>query len=358
MENLKKRDSVIDIAKGILIILMLIGHNSLCQGPLRLFIYSFHMVGFVLFSGYFFKKGTLTKQWGGAVKGLLRPYLCFSLFVIGWMLLFFGRDAAFRQFLCQLAGMSFWANIFTDVGSVGAIYFVLILFGAKVLYALLQKICRGKVFVTTIMVLLLSLAGVWLGKHGWWLPWSFDLALYVLVFYHIGYLLKKYEIFSRMKKHLYVLIPLILLWGYQISSGSMEIFFRDYEPYLLVVLGAAAGNVALYWFSYVLHKCRYIAVPLCFAGRQTFWILMAHTFMQMYVIGRMQDIPAVHTLWFGAASIVFDLVSGCLLGFLLQKRKMFVAKTQNVLQTDGGSHDVEGDLAVHQTGGSLKQHVK
>ncbi len=38
---------------------------------------------------------------------------------------------------------------------------------------------------------IITYIGVLLGKNGYWLPWSLDIALYSLIFFHIGYLLKK-----------------------------------------------------------------------------------------------------------------------------------------------------------------------
>ena len=51
----KERDNTIDIAKGIAIILMCIGH-SYCPEQLCTFIYLFHMPFFFMISGWFWKE--------------------------------------------------------------------------------------------------------------------------------------------------------------------------------------------------------------------------------------------------------------------------------------------------------------
>lgn len=54
-ENLQKRIGYIDIARGIAIILMIIGH-VIGQGKNKNFIFSFHMPLFIIISGIFFKE--------------------------------------------------------------------------------------------------------------------------------------------------------------------------------------------------------------------------------------------------------------------------------------------------------------
>ena len=78
----KKRIEYIDIAKGITIILVIIGH-SLNDGILRQYIYSFHMPLFYILNGYFFKKQENKKIVEKGIKRLLLPYLITSLIILG-----------------------------------------------------------------------------------------------------------------------------------------------------------------------------------------------------------------------------------------------------------------------------------
>lgn len=75
------RNEIIDIAKAIGIILMVIGHTR-CPEYLRHLIYLFHMPLFFLFSGYFFnqkylhdKRMFIKKK----IKSLYLPYVKWSL---------------------------------------------------------------------------------------------------------------------------------------------------------------------------------------------------------------------------------------------------------------------------------------
>ena len=105
------RDTAIDATKGILIILMLIGHFPL-DGRLRMIIYSFHMTAFVFLSGYFYKKGQSTvKMLVHVFRIFLIPYVIFVGGVIikninNWSISYL--TGAVKQYLL---GISFSARI-------------------------------------------------------------------------------------------------------------------------------------------------------------------------------------------------------------------------------------------------------
>ena len=77
-------NTVISIAKGIAIILMVAGH---AEGPglLTNFIYTFHMPLFFMAAGYFFSRKYLSDPWtfvSKRVKGLYFPFLKWSVFFL------------------------------------------------------------------------------------------------------------------------------------------------------------------------------------------------------------------------------------------------------------------------------------
>ena len=85
-----KRDTVISIAKGIAIILMVIAHAE-APGWLCKFIFEFHMPLFFITAGYFFSlkylndEATFVKK---RVKGLYWPFVKWSVFFLvihNWM---------------------------------------------------------------------------------------------------------------------------------------------------------------------------------------------------------------------------------------------------------------------------------
>ena len=85
--ELKERDRSIDIAKGIGIFLMVMGHTISNKIALQ-WIYSFHMPLFFFLSGVFHSQGKNYKEFlEKKVKTLLVPYFFFSIILFLFFLI-------------------------------------------------------------------------------------------------------------------------------------------------------------------------------------------------------------------------------------------------------------------------------
>ena len=80
MDSVTKRLDFIDVAKGIGIILVVLGHCLAygCQNRLFTMIYAFHMPLFFFLSGFLFKNKDSGSYLSGKVKTLLIPMVCFQ----------------------------------------------------------------------------------------------------------------------------------------------------------------------------------------------------------------------------------------------------------------------------------------
>ncbi len=85
-----------------------------------------------------------------------------------------------------------------------------------------------------------------MGQAGYWLPWSLDVALYVLIFYQLGICFRKYKLLTMVKRCPMCYFLLSQIWAYMIYRGSMEIAVRNYGNYGLVVIGSVSGTLLLY----------------------------------------------------------------------------------------------------------------
>lgn len=74
-----KRLDWIDIAKGIAIILVIVGHTVPNPSPLRHAIFSFHMPVFFILAGYTFRPKPWRVLLSGSVSRLLVPYVILAL---------------------------------------------------------------------------------------------------------------------------------------------------------------------------------------------------------------------------------------------------------------------------------------
>lgn len=268
----RKRDNTIDVVKGILIISMIVGHFNI-DSTLRMIIYSCHMIAFVFFSGYFYKKGT--NLWHMA-KSFLMPYGFFGVIYL-FSKCYGGTLQQYWDTIKQIMlGMSFSKNVLTNVGLIGSMYFVLMLFIIRLLYQAINRIVPND-FSCILVCLCISWGGVALGKAGYWLPWSFDVACYAIIFYMIGHFFQKYGIMDKVQANHVIYFLLCPVWVYMIYAGSMEIAIRNYGSYGLVIIGSVCGVLMVYKFcGYINREMPVLAGVLGRIGRSTMYILIVH----------------------------------------------------------------------------------
>ena len=95
----KSRIEYIDIARGIAILLMIVGH-AIKPGLKYAFIFSFHMPLFIIVSGFFYRDKSFKSTLLNIIKKLIVPYvLCafivnylVSLKIYGFTYAYIGRD--------------------------------------------------------------------------------------------------------------------------------------------------------------------------------------------------------------------------------------------------------------------------
>jgi fucose 4-O-acetylase-like acetyltransferase len=152
-----KRDTIISIAKGIAIILMVIAHAE-APGWLCKFIFEFHMPLFFITAGFFFSKKYLTDEATFVkkrVKGLYWPFVKWAVFFLilhNWMFDIgilnevYGNEkgGVLHPWSAHQIQQNLW-NIFTAMGGYdaflcGAFWFFRGLFVASILYLIIYKV--------------------------------------------------------------------------------------------------------------------------------------------------------------------------------------------------------------------------
>ena len=266
-----KRDHAVDLLRAGLIVSMVAGHFSL-DPAFRGILYSVHMPAFILVSGYFHQPVTpenFGRQLWRAVKSL-RYYLLYALLFMA------GHPPA--DWLRLPLGVSYARRLLADVPSVGPVYFFLLLFAVKMIYLLIDRAP-----VTWLRYALLAgcvIGGAALGRVELWLPWSADVALFCVAFYHAGALLRKYRVAEWAEAHPWCYFLLSPVWLYMVKRGSLELAVRNYgEDCGLAVLGSCCGFLVLLLLSGYL--CRALPGKLVAllgkAGEATGYILILHT---------------------------------------------------------------------------------
>lgn len=271
------RDNSIDTAKGILILMMVLGHYSI-DSTLRAIIFSCHMAAFVTLSGYFYNTdrpiSTTLKR---MTNTFLKPYAIAASLAITFQQESWDLSFIKTKILQYLIGMSFSKKVFTGFDSVGPIYFILLLFTVRLLYMAIDLLI-SKESTKWAIVLVISLAGVLCGIKGYWLPWSMDVACYALVFYKIGLFLRENDLLSVLRDIPALYFILAPIWAYMIYSGSMELAIRNYGQYGLAIIGAVCGTLLVYMLSsYIWNNTRFAGKVLAITGKASLYVLIAHT---------------------------------------------------------------------------------
>ncbi len=308
-----RRDQTLDIMRAILIVLMILGHKTV-NANFRSIVYSIHMMAFVFISGYFYKpaeKNTALGRIANTFAVTLKPYAFFSLIYI-----LINHNGIRNELVTLVLGMSYSKNIFTDAASVGPIYFLLLLLCVKVIYMILDLLPLNALEKTA-ACLGVSLAGVYLGNKGYWLPWSLDCGLYAVIFYHAGFYCRKNQILKKLSERPYMYFFLSAVWVYMIWQGSMELAVRKYSDYGTAVVGCLCGIAVLYLLCRYLERTLPAALKtiIAWTGRSTLYILIIHTLFagRIYLF--------IHNLGLANKNIfnfTFGLILQLLLGMLLQ----------------------------------------
>ncbi len=306
----QKRSPSIDIMRAFLIILMIIGHSYYKYWGLSKFIYSFHMMAFVIISGYFYKKQENTCE--ALLKSLksLIPYAIFGILFIIF------TNADFKtNILTVICGISFTKNLLTEIPAIGPAYFILLLFLVKVIYIFIDK-CDNA-FIKNFIVLGTLILSVYLNNFGFWLPWSFDCALFSIIFYHLGVLLRKFDILNKCKEIPWIYFVLSCIWAFMIFSGAMEIAMRNYGNLGITILGVLSAFIISYLLcenlSTILPK--FIIKTLTLIGQSTLHILIFHTLFS----GKINDFLQ-NSLYLNSQNIFhlgFSVIIQVLIGVLI-----------------------------------------
>ena len=286
----KKRIDWVDCAKGIAIILVIIGHtitfDTESQRLARGVIFSFHMPLFFILSSLTFKFSESSQDFVRKTKK------AFFHLVIPFLVLFGIRIAidVAKNFstIDPISYISFRINQLVyssgvavkvggaDVAAIGMLWFLIVLFCSRTFYDYLHLKLKPAAFYVLIAVC--SVIGLLLCNIQW-LPLSFDVALSILPLLLFGTLLKKINI-ERLPV-LFMLISLGL-WAatffsvYYGNYGYMELSARRYTLFPLCYVTAIAGTMFVSYIGHYISKLFFIGKGLVWLGKYSLYLYMVH----------------------------------------------------------------------------------
>lgn len=299
-----KRDSLIDILKGLGIICMVAGHSG---APITQFIYLFHMAIFFIASGYCFKENCssdikeVKEFFKRKIISLWFPYVLWTA-IYSLLHNFFIKINVYTDnplLLQYVSGthiniMEKWnliditKNIIkafllhggTQLG--GAFWFLAILFEISIAYCIIdffiKKIINKKaVWAQSIIAVLLLILGYlcYLSHNRFW---GVDRVFSYYILYHGGFLLKKYNISALIYKKsrlLCVIISLLILLLAN-QKGSIALDDNSYENPLYLLTVSYVGWQLLYEISYYLSKIDVLKKIMIGVGQNTLSVVILH----------------------------------------------------------------------------------
>lgn len=260
------RIEYIDIAKGLGMILVVIGHCINGKTFPGTWINSFHMPLFFILSGLCFsekKYPTFLPFLKKRVKTLLLPCIYFSVLVTS---------------LSTLTHSKFTFHRLIEQTLPGALWFVFILFLAEIVYYFIQQYNKKKIY-TFICLFLCLLIGITLNRVGFKLSHSLCSTFTATFYYGLGHILKNniYQLSLYNKKILFVslslCLPGILVL---ITNQSIDLCGNNIpNPELLYIIVSISGSLGLMILSTLKFNPN-IKKIILYIGKNTLVILSLH----------------------------------------------------------------------------------
>lgn len=320
----QKRLEWVDIAKGIAIILMVIGHevNNL---NIHTLIFSFHMPLFFILSGYTSSQiGSWEKFYSKLKKNFVHVYLLALLMImlLGVENLIFLKGFSLMSFFQSISKGIFWGSNIPTIGvaGVGVMWFLIVFFWAKVLFDLMQIIFS----TSSIGIILIVMSGVsyfFCNNFRNFLPQAFDIVPFAALFMWIGLVAKNIKIKQIGKRKNYLTILSLTYWLICMRLHLfIELVIRHYPLFIVTILEAAAGTFVVCLFSKWLVPW---AQKLQIVGQHTLAVLCIHH-LDLYWVNWDSYILSFHS-WL-LASIARLVVDVTILGLFLFVQRWIMAR--------------------------------
>lgn len=297
------RVKYIDIAKGIAMLCIVLGH--LGNSHINRFVFTFHVPIFFFITGYFTNnKLRLIDFIKNKARTLLIPYACTCIVIIllGGMeyFLFYGAGAAKDAMLDWTYASIYGAgDTYTDpfyIKAIGAIWFLWATFWGSIFLRSILDIKRG---TRILIVLLLFFIGYWSPKL-FWVPLSIQAGCCATLFMYLGHLLR--DIKEPLKKFtIEVKVVLSIL-----ALAVWFSFIKDFQSFWLVhcdigrgiidIIGCICGCYIIMLVSrYIEKHTVHLANGLSFLGTYSLFMLCIHIIeMDTLPWGGVKQILAAH----------------------------------------------------------------
>lgn len=317
----KKRETWIDIAKGIGIIAVVAGHTGFYY--FHHYFFWFHMPLFFILSGYLYKPANnmsaLISWTKKRTKQLLIPYISFGLLIS--LLIYIGNgnhSLLFSNILDLLYSGQEVEIIFT------VFWFILTLYLTQISFAFLKYYFKDK----TIMIIILCcycVAQFISHSSSISLPWNVDVVLISIAYYSIGFYSK--DIFLKYINNLYMFIVLFIGMGIMALADRLGFIYYELDmkakiythPILDIIIPVAIVILVCqisYWISRFSISKYFIIL-----GASSLTIMYLHRPLDVFFKHYFGDSVLFSGKLFTITPIIIGLFLSLVISLILEKNK-------------------------------------
>lgn len=276
-----------DVAKGIAIILMVLGHVWSSPIEMRAFIFSFHMPLFFVANAFFIKKYDVKRSLIRSSKSILVPYTVIAMIAAVIAMILSNGDDPVKLFLDKVVAMLFSSSrspqYFPQIENIWAIWFLTCLFIARNLYIFIRCIGeKAHITVSVVISVIVFFTGFYIGTTGFFMPWSFDIAFVAIAFMWFGDIL---HISGFLEKKIFWFItPAALVgWIILVNNGFwIEMAVKEYRGEGWCFATAFLGCIVFIALSKILERFKLICIFLSWVGKNSMVILGFHNIDTMF----------------------------------------------------------------------------
>lgn len=280
MDNNKdkfKRIEWIDIAKGICIISVILGH--LGQFNINRIVFTYHLPVFFLVSGYLLNKRSDLVFIKHNFQKLIKPYIstCIIIVIIATLLSFLEKGDCFAVFMSWIKASLYGAGDNYDkpfeIKKIGAIWFLLALFFARVIVNHFIDKKYGN-----IVILAISYFG-WASYNmtGLWLPLSVQAGMLASSYVMIGYKIKESDIDLTKLSPMFIIISMfIFIWGIIYFKGIWLVHNYLGNGLADYIVTICASVLVIYISVFIQNNSVVLIKILSYFGKNSLIILCFH----------------------------------------------------------------------------------
>lgn len=268
------RNQAMDIAKGIVIICMVLGHCALLW-DIHPFFNSFHMPFFFIVSGYFFREAALGTLLRKSVKRLVVPMVFTTLVsaLVCWGFFNWGSFLIRMKGLIYPDGTTDYDVFAANMPCIGAAWFLAALFWCRLIFLGIHRWFSDRWLLVSII---LAFIAAYVGARFLNLPLGILNGLVGMGFYAVGARARERG-WDKQELSPVCWIAFVMVWLYFVGHFQHGMFGFQYTIFYPISFAIAClASLFVLKLSQQLEKSERVGKVLNFIGQNTLTILCCH----------------------------------------------------------------------------------